>query len=205
MFSNITIKEFLEKLSSKEPTPGGGSVAALAGALASSLGCMVSNLTIGKKKYMDVEEEIKKVYSLLEEYQNKFLEEMEEDAKAFNKVIEALKLPKNTEEEKKIREEKIQEATKEATLTPLKIAQDALEVMELTEIIVKKGYKMALSDAAIAGIMAKTAVISGIYNVKINLPLLKDQEFVKELKRKIENMETEANFLELRIISEVTL
>ena len=201
----MTIKEFLEKLSSKEPTPGGGSVAAFAGALAASLGCMVSNLTIGKKKYMDVEEEVKKVYSLLEEYKNKFLEEMEEDAKAFKKVIEALKLPKNTEEEKKIREEKIQEATKEATLTPLKIAQDALEVMELTEILIKKGYKMALSDAAIAATMAKTAIISGIYNVKINLPLLKDQELVRELKRKIENMETEANFLELRIVSEFTL
>ncbi|RAO99169.1 methenyltetrahydrofolate cyclohydrolase [Petrotoga sp. 9PW.55.5.1] len=200
MLSDMKLRDFLEKLSSKEPAPGGGSASALAGATAASLGCMVANLTIGKKKYQDVEEEIKKIKEKLEEYRNKFLIEMEEDAKAFNKVIDALKLPKDTEEQKKVRKEKIQEATKEATLVPLKISKDALDVMELAESIAEKGYKMALSDAVIAVILAKDAVLGGIYNVKINLPNIKDQEFVDNIKSAIEKMESEANAIELRTL-----
>jgi len=196
----MKLRDFLEKLSSKEPAPGGGSASALAGATAASLGCMVANLTIGKKKYQDVEEEIKKIKEKLEEYRNKFLIEMEEDAKAFNKVIKALKLPKDTEEQKKVRKEKIQEATKEATLVPLQISKDALDVMELAESIAGKGYKMALSDAVIAVILAKDAVLGGIYNVKINLPNIKDQEFVDNIKSEIEKMESEANAIELRTL-----
>lgn len=200
MLSDMKLRDFLEKLSSKEPAPGGGSASALAGATAASLGCMVANLTIGKKKYQDVEEEIKKIKEKLEEYRNKFLIEMEEDAKAFNKVIDALKLPKDTEEQKEVRKEKIQEATKEATLVPLQISKDALDVMELAESIAEKGYKMALSDAVIAVILAKDAVLGGIYNVKINLPNIKDQEFVDNIKSAIEKMESEANAIELRTL-----
>lgn len=201
----MKLRDFLEKLSSKEPAPGGGSASALAGATAASLGCMVANLTIGKKKYQEVEEEIKKIKEKLEEYRNKFLIEMEEDAKAFNKVIDALKLPKDTEEQKRVRKEKIQEATKEATLVPLQISKDALDVMELAELIAEKGYKMALSDAVIAVILAKDAVLGGIYNVKINLPNIKDQEFVDNLKSQIEKMESEANAIELRTLYNIHL
>jgi formiminotetrahydrofolate cyclodeaminase len=201
----MKLRDFLEKLSSKEPAPGGGSASALAGATAASLGCMVANLTIGKKKYQDVEEQIKKIKEKLEEYRNKFLIEMEEDAKAFNKVIDALKLPKDTEEQKKVRKEKIQEATKEATLVPIQISKDALDVMELVESIAEKGYKMALSDAVIAVILAKDAVLGGIYNVKINLPNIKDQEFVDNLKSQIEKMESEANAIELRTLYNIHL
>lgn len=201
----MKLRDFLEKLSSKEPAPGGGSASALAGATAASLGCMVANLTIGKKKYQDVEEQIKKTKEKLEEYRNKFLIEMEEDAKAFNKVIDALKLPKDTEEQKKVRKEKIQEATKEATLVPIQISKDALDVMELVESIAEKGYKMALSDAVIAVILAKDAVLGGIYNVKINLPNIKDQEFVDNLKSQIEKMESEANAIELRTLYNIHL
>ncbi|HOB16376.1 MAG TPA: cyclodeaminase/cyclohydrolase family protein [Defluviitoga sp.] len=203
MLSEMTIREFLEKLSSKDPAPGGGSVAALAGALASSLGNMVSNLTIGKKKYKDVEEEIKKVNETLEKYRDTFLEEMEEDARAFSEVIDSLKLPRNTDEEKKIREEKIQESTKKATLIPLKIAKNALEVMELIEILVKIGNKQVLSDAAIAAIMAKSAILGGIYNIKINLPSIKDEEFVSDLEKQIRNMEIEACILEIKILEQI--
>lgn len=205
MLSDMKLRDFLEKLSSKEPAPGGGSASALAGATAASLGCMVANLTIGKKKYQDVEEQIKKTKEKLEEYRNKFLIEMEEDAKAFNKVIDALKLPKDTEEQNRVRKEKIQEATKEATLVPLQISKDALDVMELVESIAEKGYKMALSDAVIAVILAKDAVLGGIYNVKINLPNIKDQEFVDNLKSQIEKMESEANAIELRTLYNIHL
>ena len=114
----MSIRAFLEKLSSSDPAPGGGSVSALSGALAASLGNMVSNLTIGKKKYKDVEEEIKKINETLEKYRDTFLEEMEEDAKAFNEVINALKLPRNTDDEKKVRNTAIQESTKKATFFP---------------------------------------------------------------------------------------
>jgi len=130
---------------------------------------------------------------------------MEKDAEAFNKVIEVLKLPKSTEEEKRVRKEKIQENTKKATLVPLEIAKDALEVMELSGITIEKGYKMAKSDAAISLIMAKTAVVSGLYNVKINLPSIKDEDFIREINSQIEKIEAEANTLELRLLSKANI
>jgi len=203
LLSDMSLKEFLEKLSSNEPAPGGGSAAALAGSIAASLGCMVANLTIGKKKYEEVEEEMKNLKVKLEEYRDKFLQLMEEDAEAFNEVIDALKLPKSTEEEKKARNEKIQEKTKKATLVPLQIAKDALEVMELSGVTIEKGYKMAKSDAAISLVMAKAAVDGGLYNVKINLPSIKDEDFLRDINSQIEKIEGEANTLELRLLSKV--
>ncbi|MDY6894906.1 MAG: cyclodeaminase/cyclohydrolase family protein [Thermotogota bacterium] len=203
MLSDMRLKEFLEKLSSNEPAPGGGSAAALAGSIAASLGCMVANLTIGKKKYQEVEKEMKNLKVKFEGYRDKFLQLMEEDAEAFNKVIEALKLPKSTEEEKRVRKEKIQENTKKATLVPLEIAKNSLEVMELSGITIEKGYKMAKSDAAISLVMAKAAVDGGLYNVKINLPSIKDEDFLRDINSQIEKIEGEANTLELRLLSKV--
>jgi len=203
--SEMSLKDFLEKLSSNEPAPGGGSAAALAGSIGASLGCMVANLTIGKKKYEDVEEEMKDLKVKFEEYRDKFLQLMEEDAQAFNEVIEALKLPKSTEEEKRARNEKIQEKTKKATLLPLQIAKDALEVMELSGITIEKGYKMAKSDAAISLVMAKAAVDGGLYNVKINLPSIKDEDFLRDINSQIEKIEGEANTLELRLLSKANI
>ncbi|PNR92079.1 methenyltetrahydrofolate cyclohydrolase [Petrotoga miotherma DSM 10691] len=205
MLSDMSLKEFLEKLSSNEPAPGGGSAAALAGSIAASLGCMVANLTIGKKKYEEVEEEMKNLKVKLEEYRDKFLQLMEEDAEAFNEVIDALKLPKSTEEEKKARNEKIQEKTKKATLVPLQIAKDALEVMELSGVTIEKGYKMAKSDAAISLVMAKAAVEGGLYNVKINLPSIKDEDFLRDINSQIEKIEGEANTLQLRLLSKANI
>ncbi|POZ92564.1 cyclodeaminase/cyclohydrolase family protein [Petrotoga halophila] len=205
MLSDMSLKEFLEKLSSNEPAPGGGSAAALAGSIAASLGCMVTNLTIGKKKYEEVEEEMKNLKVKLEEYREKFLQQMEEDAEAFNKVIEALKLPKSTEKEKRVRNERIQEKTKKATLVPLQIAKDGLELMELSGVIIEKGYKMAKSDAAISLVMAKTAVDGGLYNVKINLPSIKDEDFLRDINSQIEKIEGEANTLELRLLSKANI
>jgi len=205
LLSDMSLKEFLEKLSSNEPAPGGGSAAALAGSIAASLGCMVTNLTIGKKKYEEVEEEMKNLKVKLEEYREKFLQQMEEDAEAFNKVIEALKLPKSTEKEKRVRNERIQEKTKKATLVPLQIAKDGLELMELSGVIIEKGYKMAKSDAAISLVMAKTAVDGGLYNVKINLPSIKDEDFLRDINSQIEKIEGEANTLELRLLSKANI
>ncbi|KUK81280.1 MAG: Formiminotransferase-cyclodeaminase [Petrotoga mobilis] len=201
----MSLKEFLEKLSSNEPAPGGGSAAALAGSIAASLGCMVTNLTIGKKKYEEVEKEMKNVKVKLEEYRDKFLQLMEEDAEAFNEVVEALKLPKSTEKEKRVRNERIQEKTKKATLVPLQIAKDGLELMELSGVIIEKGYKMAKSDAAISLIMAKVAVHGGLYNVKINLPSIKDEDFLRDINSQIEKIEGEANTLELRLLSKANI
>jgi len=205
LLSDTSVKGFLQKLSSDEPAPGGGSAAALSGSIAASLGCMVTNLTIGKKRYLEVEEEMKKLKLKFEEYRDKFLQKMEEDAEAFNEVIEALKLPKNTEEEKRIRSEKVQEKTKKATLVPLQIAKDALEVMELSGIIIEKGYKMAKSDAAISLVMAKAAVVGGLYNVKINIPSIKDEDFINDINSQIEKIEAEANTLELRFLSTINI
>jgi formiminotetrahydrofolate cyclodeaminase len=203
LLSDMSLKEFLEKLSSNEPAPGGGSAAALVGSIGASLGCMVTNLTIDKKNYEEVKEEMKNLKVKFEEYREKFLQLMEEDAEAFNEVIEALKLPKSTEEEKRVRNEKIQEKTKKATLVPLQIAKDALEVMELSGVTIEKGYKMAKSDAAISLVMAKAAVDGGLYNVKINLPSIKDEDFLREVNSQIEKIEGEANTLELRLLSKV--
>jgi len=177
----MKLKDFIDELSSDSPAPGGGSVAALAGALSSALSSMVCNLTIGKEKYKDVEYDMEKILDRVEDIRERFMELIDRDTEAFNRVMEAFKLPKNTEEEKKIRKEKIQDALKGAALVPLETARMCAEMIELCKEIAEKGNKNSITDVGVAAIMAKAGLESAILNVKINLKSINDENFIESL------------------------
>jgi len=188
MLIDKKVSNFLDELASNSPTPGGGSVAALAGALGAALISMVGNLTVGKKKYEDVEEDIKKIISSSERLRYELSQLIEEDVKVFNNFMATYKMPKETEDEKKVRAEKIQEALVEAAKVPLKTAYKCLDIMILSEEIAEKGNINVISDAGVAVLMAEAALESAILNVKINLRMIKDEKIRTELSSSIEEI-----------------
>lgn len=179
------LKGFIDELSSNSPAPGGGSVSALCGSLSNALGNMVFNLTVGKKKFNNYEKEIQDtIKASLEKVSNQkeeFLKLMDKDTESFMKVMEAFKLPKNTDEEKKIRNEKIQEAYKEAIMVPLEVAEKALGTYEHILVACKYGNKNAITDAGVAGLLTETSVQGAILNVKINLAGIDDIEYKNKI------------------------
>ncbi len=179
------VSNFLDELASDAPTPGGGSVAALAGALGAALVSMVSNLTIGKEKYREVEEEVKKILGSSEKLRYDLSQLIEEDIKAFNNFMATYKMPKETDEEKKIRSEKIQQALIEAAKVPLQVAVKCCDIFDLCKEISVKGNPNVVSDAGVAALMAEAALHSAILNVKINLRMIKDERVREELSSSI--------------------
>jgi len=184
----MSIREFANELSTDSPAPGGGSVAALSGALGSSLSSMVANLTYGKKGYEKAKGTIKKLALNTQVLKDEFLDLIEKDTDAFNNVMDAFRLPKKTEEEKKRREEALEEATKKATLIPLEIMKKSISLLKLAEKAEKKGNQNSVSDAGVAAIMADAACDSAYLNVIINLGNIKDEEFKKTLKAEAEEI-----------------
>ncbi|AVP53927.1 cyclodeaminase/cyclohydrolase family protein [Clostridium tetani] len=205
MLKDLSIKDFIYETASDSPAPGGGSIAALSAASAAALIEMVANLTIGKKGYEDVEEEMKKLKGMASEYKEKFVNYIDEDSDSFNKIMDAFKMPKNTEEEKKARTKVIQEGFKGAATVPLNVAKDAFELLDLAEKVIAKGNQNAVTDGAVAAMSARTAVHSALYNVKINLGSIKDEEFVNETKKEIEKLESNVNKIEEEILNKVEL
>lgn len=192
MLRDLGLVEFIDKTASNDPVPGGGSIAALSGAISSALAVMVANLTIGKKKYVEVEADMVKVKELAETYKNEFVNLIDEDAKAFDLVMAGFKLPKETDEEKLARKNAIQDGLKEAARVPYMVAEKAFEIMELSEKVVVMGNSNAVTDGMVSAMMARTAVLSAILNVKINLSSIKDESFVTEYANKIEILEKKA-------------
>lgn len=191
MLSGLTIQAFLEQTASNSPVPGGGSVAALSASLAASLTEMVANLTIGKKGYEAVEQEMKTIVKEACLHRKKLAQDIDNDANAYNDVMSAYTLPKNTVEEKQRRQEEIQNRLKQAASIPLDVAKDAAKLMLLIGKVVEKGNKNAVTDGAVAVMMARTAALSALYNVKINLSTIKDEIFVKEAFKQIKKLEAE--------------
>ena len=178
MLSKKTLEEFLTELASNSPAPGGGSVAALAGAIGSALTSMVCSLTIGKKKYATVEDEIKKVLEQIEPLRKKFTTLIDKDTEAFNKVMEAYGLPKDSDQQKALRNAAIQSATKEAALVPLEVMKHCIDALALTKIVAEKGNLNSISDAGVSALMLQAAAEGAALNVKINLSGISDTEFV---------------------------
>ena len=201
---DLTIKEFLEKTYGKEPVPGGGSVSALCGALAASLGEMVTALTIGRKKYLSVEEEMLQYAPQMELARRKFLDFIDEDAEAYQLVFNAFKLPKETDEEQKIRNEEIQKATLQAALVPLRVAETAVAIMGTIFEIGSKGNRNAVTDACVAMMCARTAAWGAILNVRINLTGLDDKEKAQELENRCMALHDEAQVKEAALLDTVT-
>ncbi len=180
---NISITDFLERLSSDAPTPGGGSVAALAGALSCSLTSMVGNLTYGKKKYEEYWEQAKNIIEEAKELKDDFLSLFYEDMEVFTKLMATFGLPRKTEEEKEKRADAIQEATKKAIEVPLNVMKKSQRASEMAFAMAKIGNSNAISDTGIAGEMALAACRSASLNVLINLNFLRDPEYSKKISK----------------------
>jgi formiminotetrahydrofolate cyclodeaminase len=202
---NSKITEYLEKAAAGTAVPGGGSVAALNGALAAGLTEMVANLTVGKKGYEAVEEDMKALADKASQLRNKLTAAIDQDADAYTEVMAAYKLPKTTDEETSLRKQKIQDAIKHAALVPLEVARDALAVIDLAGRAIRKGNKNAASDGAVAAMNARTAALAAIYNVKINLSSIKDDDFVEKLAQEVEDLQTQVVAKENEALSYVKI
>ncbi|MDH6354833.1 formiminotetrahydrofolate cyclodeaminase [Dysgonomonas sp. PH5-45] len=203
MLVDLTVKGFLDKTAGSDPVPGGGSVAALSAAIASALTEMVANLTIGRKKYEDKETLMKDIAAAAANYQKGFINDIDADSDAYNKVFDAFKLPKETDEEKAVRSQQIQDATKIAAEIPLEVARKACALMDIIAQVAADGNQNAITDACVGIMTARTAVLGAILNVRINLTSIKDEEYVKRLTEEVERLESEAIAKEQRLITEV--
>jgi len=192
MLVELTLNDFLAKTAGSDPVPGGGSISALNAALAAALAEMVANLTIGKKKYEDKEPLMREIVPSVAEFQRSFATDIDADSDAYNAVFEAFKMPKETEEEKTIRSAKIQEATIIAAEIPLNVARKALKMMDLIEKVAQNGNQNAVTDACVAMMCARTAVLGAALNVRINLAGIKDEEYVSKTTQEITFLEKTA-------------
>ena len=195
--------EFLEELSSAKPVPGGGGASAAVGAFASALGMMVANLTVGKKKYADVEEEVKEVREKLGELQKKLIVLTDEDAKAFEPLSKAYGLQKDTEEQKAEKERILEQALYDASIVPLKIMEETLEVMKLLKVMGEKGSKIAISDVGVGILFAQAALEGASLNVFINADLMKNKECAQNLSQKADEMILEGRNLKEEVYAVV--
>lgn len=179
---------WLETLASKAPVPGGGGASALGGSVAAALGQMVSNLTIGKKKYADVEEEVQELIGKLQALQNDFLDLADQDARVFAPLAAAYSLPASTEEEKQVKARIMEENLLAASLVPLQMMEKALETIEILEFLGEKGSRMAVSDVGVAVQFARTALTGAVMNVYINTKSMKNREKAEKLNAKAKKL-----------------
>lgn len=173
--------DFLEQLSSSAPIPGGGGASAAVGAFASALGLMVTNLTVGKKKYADVEEEILEIREKLEQKKQDLVRMVDEDAEAFEPLAKAYRMPKETEEEQAQKEKVMEAALKNAAEAPLCIMKTIVDTMEMIQVLGEKGSRLAVSDAGVAILFAQAALEGASLNIFINTKMMKDQEEAERL------------------------
>ena len=192
--------DFVAATASKEPTPGGGAIAALTAATGAALAEMVANLTFGKKGYEEIQDEMEELQTKAEAIRNRMLELSQADADVFNIFMKALGLPKNTNEEKAIRTAAIQQAYKDAAMVPFEIGELANQIFDLAELASRKGNQNLITDGIIAAINARAAVKSAFLNVRINLSGIKDESFVAELISKMYAIEKDLDVKESSII-----
>ena len=177
MIKDDSIQKFLDELAGSGSTPGGGSAAAVMGAMGAALVSMVCNLTIGKKNYAEVEAEMREVLGRSENLRHRLTGMINDDVAAFNQVMAAYGMPKNSDEEKARRTAAIQEALKRATQVPLSCAKVSFEVMELAKRAAEKGNVNVVSDAGVAVLAACSALKSAALNVYVNTAAIKDEAF----------------------------
>ncbi len=177
MYIDNPLRHFMDKLASKSPEPGGGSVAALTGALGAALVSMVANLTLGKEKYKDVQPQIEALLKESEMLRTEMQDLIQKDTEAYGALTEVYKMPKNTDAEKAARTVKMQESLKEACQVPFEIGLKSLEVAKLAKRAADIGNVGAVSDAGVAVLLARACAQSAALNVKINVNSIKDQTF----------------------------
>lgn len=203
MLVDLSIIDFLDNLSDSTPAPGGGSVAALHGAIASALVCMVAELTIDKKGYESHEALMTHILHLASDRQIKFERYVERDFEAYSRVFDCFKLPKNTDEEKIARSAAIQDATKHAALVPMEVARFAYELMSLIADVARLGNRNTVTDACVAMMTARSAVLGALMNVRVNLKSLKDKAFAEALQTEADTLEAAACAREKELLDSV--
>lgn len=203
MLVDSTVKEFLNKVAGSDPVPGGGSIAALNGAIAAALAAMVANLTIGKKGYEPHEELMRHISGLALQQKDVFVDDIDRDSDAYDKVFACFKMPKATDEEKAARSAAIQEATKHAALVPMQVARNTSELMAIILDVARLGNRNAVTDACVAMMSARSAVLGALMNVRINLGSLKDKEFVAQLQAEADELERLACEKEKELLDEI--
>lgn len=182
------IGAFLDALASSAPTPGGGSVAALGGAMAAGLVSMVCALTVGKKQYAEIEAEVRSIQDRAEALRANMQRLAEEDIAVFTRLSAAYKLPRTTEADAATRQAAIQHATRLAAEVPLRTAQAAAAVLPLCTALAPRVGRLIVSDIGVAAILARATVQSAILNIEINLSGLEDQLFVRETRAQVEDL-----------------
>lgn len=196
-------RSFLNELSIDSPAPGGGSVAALAGSLAASLAGMVANLTTRNAKYEAVKDEMSDLSLRAQAVKDRLCRIVDLDTEAFNAVMDAGRLPKGTPEEKRARDEAVQAANKEATLIPFEAMEQSLQAMKLAQVVAERGMTASASDSGVAALMARAAIEGAYLNVKINVPSIDDEAWVKDHLAKADTMLDEARSLVEAVLSTV--
>ena len=186
MLVDLTIKGFLAETAGSAPVPGGGSISALNGAIATALTEMVANLTIGKKKYADVEGQMRTIATEAAIIRERLIRDIDRDSEAYDRVFAAFKLPKD--------------ATKQAAMVPMEVAEEIASVMETIIYVAHKGNRNAVTDACVAMMTARTCVLGALLNVRINLTSIKDEAFVKRMSEKADFLESEAIRIEKKLL-----
>lgn len=184
LLKDLTVSRFVDELSADSPAPGGGSVAALCGSLSVALASMVANLTHAKKGMESMQTLMEDIAIRAQALKCQFVSAIDDDTKAFNRIAEARKMPKDTDENKAARDQAIDQANKDATLVPLKVLEKSLLAVELAEFVAEKGNPATLSDAGVAALTARAAAEGANYNVLINLAAMDDQAFVADVKKR---------------------
>lgn len=198
---DMTIAGFCAETISNSPAPGGGSVAALCGALSASLTGMVASLTLGKKGYESLDGKMQAVKEQALFLQQALIQAIDEDAASFNGYMAALKLPKDTEEQKAARKAALQQGLKEAAMVPLRTAELASEIFPMAAFVVEHGNKNALSDGLVSAMTARTAILSALLNVRINLSSIKDEAFTASMAQRCRELEKLALEQEAKILA----
>lgn len=197
----MSVAEMAAMTASNSPAPGGGSIAAMTGAFGAALSAMVASLTIGKKAYADVKDEMQVVIDKAEELRLELLDAIQKDSESFDAFIAALGMPKDTDEEKAARTAAMQRSLKEAAEVPYQTAVTAARIIPLAETVVKKGNAKAVTDGLVSAMMARTAVRSALLNVRINLESINDSEYVSDMREKCRELESGVVKAEAYILS----
>ena len=192
-FAKYKIETFLKELAQGTPTPGGGSVAALVGAIGSSLGAMVARVTYGKEKYRAVWEDMQAMMVAGDRLQQAFLKMVDTDANAYNQVMAAIRLPKSTDDEKVRREDALLKANRHATEVPLKTAELLVNISAWMRMLVDKGSPNCISDVGTAAQLIRAAVHAAAYNVRFNLGRIPDREYIRMTLVQLEDIENKVN------------
>lgn len=187
-FSTVPCNEFVDVLASKAPVPGGGGASALVGAVGTALGNMVGSLTVGKKKYADVEEEMYALKDKATALQADLLHLIERDAEVFAPLAKAYGMPRNTEEEKAEKARVMEIVLKDACSVPMEIMEKCCESLELIKVFAEKGSTLAISDAGVGAAFCKAALQGASLNVYINTKSMKNHEYAEELNEKCDKM-----------------